>query len=265
MASAHRRLISEAMAARDKGFPEDCEFVIEVQGGGAICSIKELDETLRKREKEAKLYTFKVDHFYGGAATSAIQQQQRPVVILYGDLGAPGFKSFHEALEERAKRREISYILRHFVRTPCASKVRLSGYGVELAIKSTEYKAQDDTKVKEEKNVVDSEEVEKVENMEGFDIKKLKELYPDKKDQLNLLKAHLTSSGTELAALKVWELQELSLQAAQKILLAPPEDALRTMRDTSQNFPSQARSLVNVAVSPELKKEVEDNQHVGSF
>lgn len=27
-------------------------------------------------------------------------------------------------------------------------KVRLSGYGVELAIKSTEYKAQDDTKVK---------------------------------------------------------------------------------------------------------------------
>lgn len=27
-------------------------------------------------------------------------------------------------------------------------KVRLSGYGVELAIKSTEYKAKDDTKVK---------------------------------------------------------------------------------------------------------------------
>ncbi|KAL1423916.1 hypothetical protein MTO96_020712 [Rhipicephalus appendiculatus] len=228
-------------AARNKGFPEDCEFVIEVQGGGAICSIEELDETLRKREKEAKLYTFKVDHFYGGVATSASQQQQRPV--------------------ERAKRREISYVLRHFVRAPCASKVRLSGYGVELAIKSTEYKAQDDTKVKEEKNVVDSEEVEKVENMEGFDFKKLKELFPDKKDQLNVLKAHLTNSGTELAALKVWELQELSLQAAQKILLAPPEDALRTMRDTSQNFPSQARSLVNIAVSPELKKEVEDNQH----
>ena len=28
--------------------------------------------------------------------------------------------------------------------------MRLSGYGVELAIKSTEYKAQDDTKVREE-------------------------------------------------------------------------------------------------------------------
>ncbi|XP_075538389.1 UDP-glucose-glycoprotein glucosyltransferase isoform X3 [Dermacentor variabilis] len=248
-------------AARDKGFPEECDFVIEVQGGGAICSIEELDEALRKRDKEAKLYTFKVDHFYGGTATSISQQQQRPVVILHGDLGAPGFKHFHEALEERAKSRKISYVLRHFVRTPSASKVRLSGYGVELAIKSTEYKAQDDTKVKEEKNVVDSEEVEKVENMEGFDFKKLKELYPDKKDKLNVLKSHLTNSGTELAALKVWELQELSLQAAQKILLAPPEDALRTMRDTSQNFPSQARSLVNIAVSSELKKEVEGNQH----
>lgn len=248
-------------AARDKGFPDECEFVIEVQGGGAICSLEKLDEALRSRDKSAKLYTFKVDHFYGGAATSTSQQQQRPVVILHGDLGAPGFRRFHEELEERAKLREINYVLRHFVRNPSSNKVRLSGYGVELAIKSTEYKAQDDTKVKEEKSVVDSEETEKAENTEGFDFKKLKELYPDKKDQLNRLKAHLSDSGNELAALKVWELQELSLQAAQKILLAPQEDALRIMRDTSQNFPSQARSLVNVAVDQELKKEVERNQH----
>ena len=33
---------------------------------------------------------------------------------------------------------------------PVAEKVRLSGYGVELAIKSTEYKAKDDTKVEGE-------------------------------------------------------------------------------------------------------------------
>ena len=38
------------------------------------------------------------------------------------------------------------YILRHFIRSE--EKVRLSGYRVELQIKSTEYKAQDDTKTK---------------------------------------------------------------------------------------------------------------------
>uniref|UniRef100_A0A023GG20 Putative udp-glucose:glycoprotein glucosyltransferase n=1 Tax=Amblyomma triste TaxID=251400 RepID=A0A023GG20_AMBTT len=137
-------------AAQDKGFPDDCEFVIEVQGGGVVCSLDKLDQALRDRDETVKLYTFKVDHFYGGAATSQ-QQQQKPVVILHGDLGAPGFRRFHEELEERAKLREINYVLRHFVRNPSSNKVRLSGYGVELAIKSTEYKAQDDTKVKEEK------------------------------------------------------------------------------------------------------------------
>ncbi|KAH7962478.1 hypothetical protein HPB52_016338 [Rhipicephalus sanguineus] len=142
-------------AARDKGFPEDCEFVIEVQGGGAICSIKELDETLRKREKECP-QGFKLSEAHGRVG-------QRHVLLRSGGACRGVKISDRNCISERL----------HWVDTPCASKVRLSGYGVELAIKSTEYKAQDDTKVKEEKNVVDSEEVEKVENMEGFDIKKL--------------------------------------------------------------------------------------------
>lgn len=244
-------------AARDKGFPADCEFVLEVRGGGFLCKVDELDAVLQTRDGTVRLYTYKADHFYTGTATP-----QLPLVILYGDFGAPGFKHFHETLQQKARNKEISYVLRHFFRTVSPNKVRLSGYGVELAIKSTEYKAQDDTKVKEEKSVVDSEETEKAENIEGFDFKKLKELYPEKKGKLNELKAHLLDSGTEIAALKVWELQELSLQAAQKIVLAPTEDALRIMREISQNFPSQARSLVNVVVDANLKKEVERNQQV---
>lgn len=34
-----------------------------------------------------------------------------------------------------------------FLKSPSEKKTRLSGYGVELAIKSTEYKAKDDTKI----------------------------------------------------------------------------------------------------------------------
>lgn len=244
-------------AARDKGFPADCDFILEVRGGGHFCDLDKLDQVLQNLDDSARLYTYKMDHFYAGSPNP-----QLPLVILYGDLGAKGFRRFHEALQKRAQDKQISYILRHFVKAPCARKVRLSGYGVELAIKSTEYKAQDDTKVKEEKSVVDSEETEKAENIAGFDFKRLKELYPEKKDKLNELKAHLMDSGNDLVPLKVWELQELSLQAAQKILLAPLEDALRIMRDTSQNFPSQARSLVNVAVDAGFKKEVERNQQM---
>ena len=47
------------------------------------------------------------------------------------------------------------------------SKVRLSGYGVELAIKSTEYKAQDDTKVREESSG-DAASPDQPDDVEGF-------------------------------------------------------------------------------------------------
>lgn len=52
-------------------------------------------------------------------------------------------------------------------------RLRLSGYGVELQIKSTEYKAQDDTKVKGSSGEnVDSEEED--EEVEGFNFRQLK-------------------------------------------------------------------------------------------
>lgn len=50
---------------------------------------------------------------------------------------------------ERAERGELRYVFRPRV-AEGAGRVRLSGYGVELQIKSTEYKAQDDTKLRGE-------------------------------------------------------------------------------------------------------------------
>lgn len=52
-------------------------------------------------------------------------------------------------------------------------KVRLSGYGVELQMKSTEYKAEDDSKVSEkasEEAVSEDDELE----IDGFNFKILK-------------------------------------------------------------------------------------------
>ena len=48
--------------------------------------------------------------------------------------------------------------MRHFISDRPEEKVRLSGYGVELQIKSTEYKAQDDTKLKSGENGEESGE-----------------------------------------------------------------------------------------------------------
>lgn len=68
--------------------------------------------------------------------------------VLYGEVGTTAFVKMHNELKKYANERTIEYVLRHFLKKRSEDKVRLSGYGVELAIKSTEYKAQDDTKVK---------------------------------------------------------------------------------------------------------------------
>lgn len=46
-------------------------------------------------------------------------------------------------------RDNITLCVRHHYEVTDTTGVRLSGYGVQLAVKSTEYKAVDDTRVKE--------------------------------------------------------------------------------------------------------------------
>lgn len=67
-----------------------------------------------------------------------------------------------------------------------------------------------------------------------------------------------------MAPLKVWQFQELSLQAAERIMNAPKDEALKVFTHTAQNFPLQAKALVKTVVKPELKKEMISNQEVFS-
>jgi UDP-glucose:glycoprotein glucosyltransferase len=53
-------------------------------------------------------------------------------------------------------------------------RVRLSGYGVELQIKSTEYKVQDDTEVKGGKTEDSYEQDDEDDEIEGFNFSRLK-------------------------------------------------------------------------------------------
>ena len=42
--------------------------------------------------------------------------------------------------------------------------------------------------------------------------------------------------------MQVWQLQDLSLQAAERIMKSGPEERLAVMADVAGNFPSYARS-----------------------
>jgi UDP-glucose:glycoprotein glucosyltransferase len=139
--------------------------------------------------------TYSLDHHYSGARRADV------TAVLYGDIATVSWREFNLALKRMARDNLVDYVHRHFTkvstracgctrmlvqavtggdrssgRIAADTPVRLSGYGIELAIKSQEYKAQDDAKIRA--NVSESgavvEEQEEEEDLQGFNFKKLK-------------------------------------------------------------------------------------------
>lgn len=198
-------------------------------------------------------------------------------VILYTQIGTNEFKTFHERLVDIYGKMDINYVLRHNYPLIVESeesesqKIGLSGFGVELDIKRTEYKATDDTKVNAAKDSAaqeaetssDKQTPQKDQPIQGFYIETLKNHNPSLNSQLDEFRKFLIESQLELAPLKAWQMQDLSLQAAQNIVDAPNgNEALRIFEDLSQNFPIRALPLSKVSVRSDLRKTLKSNQQV---
>ncbi|XP_043227369.1 UDP-glucose:glycoprotein glucosyltransferase 1-like isoform X2 [Amphibalanus amphitrite] len=237
--------------AADLEPPADCASTFVQLGDRLLCSAGELAEAAAA--ETAGPETFSVDHRYGE------QPAGRAAAVLYGRLGTESLCKLHTELKQLADERKVDYVLRPYSgASEGGSKVRLSGYGVELAIKSTEYKAQDDTKVREETSG-DAASQDQADDVEGFLFSRLRELHPELSANLSAFQRHLVASSADMAPLKVWQLQELSLQAAQRVAQADLDEALRLMTGLAQNFPSVARSLIRTKVDKALKSEIKNN------
>ncbi|XP_029350416.1 UDP-glucose:glycoprotein glucosyltransferase 1 isoform X2 [Echeneis naucrates] len=234
--------------------PSGCSAFFSVHGE-KTCDAESLEALLKTAPQRPKPYLFKGDHKYPGSNPDG------PVVILYAEFGKPDFQKLHEVILSKVSEGLVTYILRHYLANPSVKKVYLSGYGVELAIKSQEYKAKDDTQVQgAEVNATVIGENDPVDEVQGFLFGKLKMIYPELKEQLKELRKHLVESTNEMAPLKVWQMQDLSFQTAARILAAPAVDALNVMKDLSQNFPTKARSITKTVVNSEIRKEIGENQ-----
>jgi UDP-glucose:glycoprotein glucosyltransferase len=99
-----------------------------------------------------------LQHAYPAPPAAAPHLRPREVV-LYGELGTIAFADAHTKLAAAARAGQIAYAVRHWVAQPAAetaaatvpARAALAGYGVELAIKNTEYKAQDDAALRAER------------------------------------------------------------------------------------------------------------------
>ena len=154
-----------------------------------------------------------------------------PVSTLYVDVNSPLFGHFHSMLSSTARTGRTSYRVRY--RRPPTSTTTplvLSGYGVELALKRTDYIVIDDRGKTSDKNEgTNTKEI----NIQG--------------EELNDLKP-LSSS----------ELLQLGVKASSFILAS--EDPFTTLLKVSQDFPIYSSTISKFGVSAEFVTEHRANR-----
>ncbi|XP_030573163.1 UDP-glucose:glycoprotein glucosyltransferase [Drosophila novamexicana] len=237
-----------------------CQGAIYAQVGTELaCTYAELEQKLKlphaASSLDAEVGSYSFDHVYPGS------ENNTRTVVLYGDLGSAAFRPYHKLLEKAANAGKVRYLLRHQLAERSGRPVRLSGYGVELHLKSTEYKSQDDAPKPEAGNgsTAESEESTNETDVQGFDFKLLKSKHPTLKRALDQLRQRLLQGNDEIAQLKAWEFQDLGLQAAAAIAEIQGDEALQLLQYTAHNFPMLARTLLAHKVSDELRAEIKHN------
>ncbi|CAF1081741.1 unnamed protein product [Adineta ricciae] len=247
--------------AHDTGMTRQCSTFVDIHGI-YTCNVEEV-ETLVESVGDRSKFLLPFDHHFPGKS----DDENKPVatVVLYGDFGNQNeFRSFHSKLSSLALNGKIDYVLRHNSQSSNENrrKVRLAGYGVELQIKSTEYKATDDSKIRDDQtNVTAANEEKQEEAIHGFIFSKLKELHPEKQTELNEFRTYLLDGSDPMTPLKAWQMQDLSLQCAFRALSEKtPEAAFNTLVELSQNFPSRARLLSKVKIDSSFRDAHRSNQ-----
>ncbi|KAF2213451.1 glycosyltransferase family 24 protein [Cercospora zeae-maydis SCOH1-5] len=155
--------------------------------------------------------------------------------ILYADLLSESFRKFHKTLSQTAKEGKTSYRVRYRAFEGVESRpLTVSGYGVELALKRTDYIVIDDRQ--------DGENAEKDEGKSA---------------------AETTLSEEEVSDLRPLsqsELRKLGVRAASFVM--GNEDPFATLLKLSQDFPKHSTSIAATNISKEFINEHAKNREV---
>lgn len=244
---AHLQIASEVLKKHI-----DCDEDIFVNiGDNIVCGLSGLADEIKKANDPMPAEVFDFDHIFPGSLDNSFP------VILYGQIGTENFAKAHKMIKKAAETGKYKYILRHYLKSATNKRLRLSGYGVELHLKSTEYKSQDDAPKPDDTGTFDHNELET--EVDGFDFLKLKSRFPHLIHSLDQFRNKLLEKSEDIEPLKAWEFQELGLQAAERIASIQGEESLQILQIISQNFPTQAKSLLHTTVSDSFKKEMKYN------
>ncbi|KAL1959820.1 hypothetical protein VTO42DRAFT_965 [Malbranchea cinnamomea] len=156
-----------------------------------------------------------------------------PSLVLYADITAPSFSEFHTVLSKRAREGEFSYRVRY--RPPASDAARkplfVSGYGVELVLKRTDYIVIDDR---------DTDQTSSSFKEDG-DIKPTLATDDDLKEEDTL---------SDLKPLSAFEVSRLGINAASFVMAS--DDPFDTLLKLSQDFPRHSSAIAHFNATPDF-------------
>ncbi|KAI8384821.1 UDP-glucose:glycoprotein glucosyltransferase-domain-containing protein [Radiomyces spectabilis] len=155
-------------------------------------------------------------------------------VILYTSEFSSDFAAFHSILTRATEKYEISYVLRYKPATnnnkSSSRPLYLSGYGVELALKNTDYLVIDDRAAEENTRSIKS-------TLTGFGKKISQRLFEETKPTIEPLTPK--------------EIRDLALKATQFVALS--ENPLSSLTQLSQDFPKYAQSISQIELEEKFR------------
>lgn len=161
-------------------------------------------------------------------------------LVVYADVTSPLFGEFHKELSRRAVEGEFSYRVRY---RPSSSdqtdKLFVSGYGVELALKRTDYIVIDDR---------DAEQSSSSSKSASEDAKATQPAANDLKEE----------SPADLKPLSASEVSTLAVKAASFVMNSG--DPFATLLKLSQDFPRHSSVIASLNATAEFLEELTQNQ-----
>jgi UDP-glucose:glycoprotein glucosyltransferase len=205
----------------------DCAAWLDL-GGKQYC-----DPSLETRNSELKLASqmeLPFDRTFGSGREGVI-------ATLYADITSQEFRKFHQTASKSAKDGKSLYRIRHKPSVRERKPLLVSGYGVELALKRTDYIVIDD------RPKGDDESEGEAKKADGL---KQASLQDEEVDDLRPLSAS--------------ELGDLSVKASS--FVAGSENPLESLLKLTQDFPKHSSSLVTQNVSTEFLEEHTKNREL---
>ncbi|KAI0244032.1 killer toxin resistant protein [Massospora cicadina] len=210
-------------AGPDVGFDPNCRNWV-LYGGRQYCDLKQFERDLGTLPDggmgEPKLLSF--DHVY---TPSVSRPGAVPTVILYGDVETLEFRGYHEYLIKAVDANRLNYVIRYV--PPVRSEPQdlfLSGYGVHMDLKNTEYTAVDDRAYEAGEG---QEEVAFDSEYAHFNNSQVNKLLPN---------------PPVLAPISDEDFEGIGYKAARVVLGA--SNPLQTWSYLTQNFPKHAHRVV---------------------